>query len=382
MDTDGTRLDDSLIVRFDEGASFTGDAMAEIHCHGSRAVIAAISGRLSDEAGCRLARPGEFSRRAWEDGRIDLAEAEGLADLIAAETEMQRRQAVRIMAGALSEKVELWRGAILHACALIEVSIDWVDEDVPEDVKPEVRQILKTLMAELQAELARSRSSQRLRSGFEVAILGAPNVGKSTLLNYLAGRDASIVSKIPGTTRDVIEVRFDLQGMPVTFLDTAGIRAVEDEVELIGIQRAIERAGNADLRLFLQTQDGPIGSVDVDQRNGDIVAWSKSDLGVGGPGPAFSAQTGEGIDRLLADIFDRLSNGLADNGLMAHLRHEEAATMCHRLLDETLTTIDEDPLEIIAERLRLAAGYLERIVGRIDAEAVLDRVFSAFCLGK
>lgn len=314
---------------------------------------------------------------------MDLAAAEGLADLIAAETELQRRQAVRIMSGSLSELVDSWRSAILRACALIEVSIDWVDEEVPEDVRPEVRGILETLSGNLGVELQRSKTSQRVRAGFEVAILGAPNVGKSTLLNRLAGREAAIVSDRPGTTRDVLEVRYDLGGIPVTFLDTAGIRTVEDEVEAIGVARALDRARHADIRLILQTPDRSAGSLVEDVLvDGDIVSWSKADLGYDASGLKISGRTGEGIDALLDLIHERLIARAADGGLIAHLRHEEAVSNCRVVLVEVIEGLDRDALEISAERLRIAAVHLERIVGRIDTEAVLDTVFGSFCLGK
>lgn len=383
LDAAGDRLDDAMVVRFEGGGSFTGEPMAEVHCHGSRAVFAAISGRLTGDLGCRLARPGEFSRRALEAGRIDLAEAEGLADLIAAETEAQRRQAVRIMSGGLSALVETWRSVILRACALIEVSIDWVDEEIPEDVRPEVRRLLERLIGDLETELARSKASQRIRTGFEVAILGAPNVGKSTLLNCLAGREAAIVSEVPGTTRDVIEIRYDLNGLPVTFLDTAGLRAVDDAIESLGIAMAVDRARAADVRLFLQTPESPAhGIADGILGADDLVVWSKSDLGGRGSGFAISAKTGEGIDALLSRLYDCLGRMMSETGLIAHMRHEEAVSHCHSALAEALSGLDTDAFEITAERLRLGASWLERIVGRIDAEAVLDVVFGTFCLGK
>ncbi len=371
-----------MVVLFRDGQSFTGEAMAEIHCHGGRAVVAAISDRLRD-LGCRLAEPGEFARRAFEAQKMGLPELEGLADLIAAETEAQRRQAIRIMSGSVSDLAERWRAEILRACALIEVTIDWVDEEVPVDVRPEVREILDSLIVELKRELQQSRGAKRVRDGFEVAIVGPPNVGKSSLLNYLSGREAAIVSDVPGTTRDVIEVRYDLGGLPVTFLDTAGIRQSEDENEKLGIDRALDRAANADLRIVLWSadtvSDARVGSVlQVD----DLWVQSKADLGDVGDGAALSAIDGQGIDELLADLERRLVPMANGAGTLAHLRHEDAVAGSVEALEGALALTAGGEPEIIAEELRRAARKLEFLVGRIDTEAVLDTVFGAFCLGK
>ena len=380
--SDSAVIDDGMVVCFADGASFTGEDMAEIHCHGSRAVLAAVSENLR-ELGCRMAYPGEFSRRAFERGRLDLAEATGLSDLIAAETELQRKQAMRIYSGALSAVVEDWRHRLLRACALLEVSIDWVDEDVPEDVLPEVHEILTALCDEVSGELRKSKASQRLRSGFEVAIIGPPNVGKSTLLNCLAGREAAIVSNVPGTTRDVIEVRYDLEGLPVTFLDTAGLRETVDEVEIAGIKLAEKRARDADLRLILSSVDGhcdPINNALF--QAGDIHVWSKSDLAVSPNGVSISAKTGDGIAALIEQISLSLKADLGDIGLVAHLRHEESLRAFVLVVREVLDQLSTMDFEISSEHLRMGARQLESIVGRIDTEAVLDSVFSSFCLGK
>ena len=382
-DSDYSRIDDAMVVRFDHGASFTGEAMAEVHCHGSRAVLNLLADRLSSDLGCRIADPGEFARRAFENGRMDLAEAEGLADLIAAETELQRRQAMRMMSGELTQKVEAWRETLLRACALIEVSIDWVDEDVPVDVRPEVKDLIDGLVQELRSELSRSATTQRLRVGFEVAIIGAPNSGKSTLLNHLAGREAAIVSEIPGTTRDVIELRYDLNGIPVVFLDTAGIRETSDVIEEIGVARAVERAEGADLRVFMSPADQQ-DQVDFGRlsQEGDIAVWSKSDLGQNGHGLCVSGKTGEGIDGLLSVISERLSERSSGVGVLSQIRHERAVGDAVAILESLQPRILNGDFEILAQEMRTANRLLEGIVGRIDTDTILDSVFRSFCLGK
>ena len=244
----GDLLDEALVLTFDQH-SFTGEISSELHLHGSNAVVARVLQVLS-VLGLRMAEAGEFTRRALENGKLDLTQVEGLADLIDADTEAQRKQAVRVLSGAIGQKVEGWRQNLLRAAALIEATIDFADEDVPVDVTPEVRELIDSVLVDLHRETA-SAISERIRDGFEVAILGAPNAGKSTLLNALAGRDAAIISDIAGTTRDIIEVRMDIAGFAVTLLDTAGLRETDDVVESIGVSRAIARAAGADLRIFL-----------------------------------------------------------------------------------------------------------------------------------
>ncbi|WP_373050624.1 tRNA uridine-5-carboxymethylaminomethyl(34) synthesis GTPase MnmE, partial [Thalassovita aquimarina] len=254
-DGQGVRLDEALVLTFPDKSSFTGEAVVELQLHGSVAVVASVLRELGNMDGLRQAEPGEFTRRALENGRLDLAQVEGLADLIEAETEAQRRQALRVLSGDLGNRAEEWRRDLIRAASLLEATIDFADEDIPVDVSPEVNELLDRVIASLSKEIAGVSAAERVRTGFEVAIVGAPNVGKSTLLNALAGRDAAITSEYAGTTRDVIEVRMDLAGLPVTLLDTAGLRETQDKVEEIGIKRARERAGLADLRVFLVEGD-------------------------------------------------------------------------------------------------------------------------------
>ena len=379
-DRDGTALDEALVLRFVHGKSFTGESAAELQCHGGRAVVRAVLDALASLPGLRLAEPGEFTRRALEAGRMDLAQVEGLADLVAAETDLQRRQALRQMGGALSRRIESWRLDLIRARALLEAVIDFADEDVPEDVTPEVAGLLCSVKADLMSALAGGRAAERVRSGFEVALIGAPNAGKSTLLNAIAGREVAITSEIAGTTRDVIEVAMDLGGMAVTMLDTAGLRDTSDVVEAIGVARARQRAEAADLRVLLDPDGDADRALLID---GDLLVRSKADLtGVTGA-LALSAKTGEGVSDLLLIIETSLVTRIGNASELSRLRHRRA-------VESTITAIEAaehvvavaGPLEIAAEELRGATSALESVIGRVDAERILDDIFSSFCLGK
>jgi tRNA modification GTPase len=378
---DGEVLDEALVLAFGEGASFTGEAVAELHLHGGTATVAAVLRALAAQDGLRLAEPGEFTRRALENGRIDLAQVEGLADLIDAETEAQRRQAMRIMAGAVGAKAEGWRRDMIRAAALVEATIDFADEDVPQDVGPEVASLLDHLVSEFRDELAGARAAERLRDGFEVAILGAPNAGKSTLLNRLAGRDAAITSEHAGTTRDVIEVRMDLFGLPVTFLDTAGLRVSNDPVEQAGIQRALSRAREADLRIFLKS-DGDLPEMAVPTAD-DVVVDGKADL-VPGSGLRVSGRTGEGVETLLAAVFGRLQGQMKSAATITRERHRIALQRALGSLESAMAELNKDDGrgEITAEEIRAAIRALDALVGRVDVEALLGEIFGRFCIGK
>ena len=381
-DEQGSIIDQALILAFAAGRSFTGEPVVEFHLHGSRAVIAAVIGVFGRDAALRLAEPGEFTQRAFANGRMDLSQVEGLADLIDAETEGQRRQAQKILSGALARRTEGWRQLLLRASALVEATIDFADEDVPVDVWPEVRSLMRIVADELRAESGGARVAERLRDGFEVAIIGAPNVGKSTLLNRLAGREAAITSAMAGTTRDVIEVRLDLDGLAVTVLDTAGLRTAEDQIEQIGIGRAIERANAADLRLHLLLPD-QVPWLEV--RPDDLVVSAKADLcGPGNRLLAVSGRTGEGIDGVVGAISAVLQQRVAGIGLAVRERHRVAMVRAAVQLDTALALADAMPImvELVAQELRLAVRALDGLVGRIDVEDVLGEVFSRFCIGK
>lgn len=379
-DAEGALLDEALILRFAEGKSFTGEEVVELHLHGSPAVVKALLRVLGDMDDLRPAEAGEFTRRALDNGRLNLAEVEGLADLIDAETESQRRQAVRVFSGALGALADRWRAQLIRAAALLEATIDFADEEVPVDVSPEVLELIGTVSSEMAKEAAGVRVAERLRDGFEVAIIGAPNVGKSTLLNRLAGRDVAITSDIAGTTRDVIEVQMDLDGLPVTMLDTAGLRETEDHIEGLGVARARARAADADLRihLILNEKDRPKGL-----GSDDLVVWAKSDL-QHGDGFGVSGKTGAGMDALIAEVSERLQQKVARIGVAMRERHRLAMERAVTDMASAAAALrsGEGMTDLIAEDLRSAIRAVDSIVGRVDVEHVLDEIFASFCIGK
>ncbi|MCV2863280.1 tRNA uridine-5-carboxymethylaminomethyl(34) synthesis GTPase MnmE [Defluviimonas sp. WL0075] len=379
---DGDILDEAVVLCFAADASFTGEETVELHVHGATATVAAVLAALSRLPGLRLAEPGEFTRRALENGRIDLAQVEGLSDLIEAETEAQRRQALRVLSGKVGAKAEEWRSALIRAAALIEATIDFADEDVPVDVAPEVLSLIADVRADLTRQLAGYGAAEMIREGFEVAIVGRPNAGKSTLLNALAGREAAITSEHAGTTRDVIEVRMDLGGFAVLLLDTAGLRETEDVVEGIGIERALERAELADLRVFLgDGEETPL----LQPREGDIMVQGKSDLaGVMTGGLSVSGKTGEGLDALVAEIGSRAAERASGAGLITRERHRAAIGRALVALESAELEVRNGPdrAELASENLRGAIRALDSLVGRVDVEDLLDQIFSSFCIGK
>ena len=379
-DRSGVHLDEALVLAFENKASFTGERVVELHLHGSVAVVAAVLRELGSMEDLRAAEPGEFTRRALENGRLDLAQVEGLADLIDAETEAQRRQALRVLSGDLGNRAEVWRGDLIRAAALLEATIDFADEDVPVDVTPEVQTLLDKTRKSLKKEIAGVSTAERVRSGFEVVILGAPNVGKSTLLNTLAGREAAITSEYAGTTRDVIEVRMDLGGIPVTLLDTAGLRETDDHVENIGISRAKERADLADLRVFLvEGEDTPV----IPPRKDDIVLFAKGDLRAEKDG-SISGVTGVGVAQLIEIIQEKLANRVADIGIATRERHKKSMekAIASLIQADQMLALGTEYTDIAAEELRSAVRSLDVLVGRVDVENILDEIFSSFCIGK
>ena len=379
-DREGRRLDEALILTFEQDRSFTGEVSAEFQVHGSTAVTAALLDELGSMDGLRPAGAGEFTRRALENGMLDLAQVEGLADLIDAETEAQRRQAMRVLSGDLGQKAEAWRRSLIRAAALLEATIDFADEEVPVDVSPEVGSLVLNVIEELRREIDGVGIAERIRTGFEVAIVGAPNVGKSTLLNALAGRDAAITSEHAGTTRDVIEVRMDLGGLPVTLLDTAGLRETEDAVESIGIDRARNRADQADLRVFL-VEPGQVP--EMQPMDDDIVLTAKSDLN-SDVGNGISGKTGEGVTGLVDRIRETLAARATGSGVATRQRHKDSMGRGMVALEAALQLLPmgEDCADLAAEELRTAIRALDSLVGRIDIENVLDEIFASFCLGK
>ena len=397
----GDRLDRGLVLWFPAPASVTGQDVAELHVHGGRAVIAGVLDALSRIDGLRPAEPGEFTRRAFEHGKLDLTAAEGVADLIAAQTAAQRRQALRQMDGALGALYDRWRTALVGGLAHLEADIDFADEDLPGGVAEAVVPQVAEVRAEIARHLDDRHRGERLRDGLAVVILGPPNVGKSSLLNALSRSDAAIVSDIAGTTRDVIEVQMDLDGFAVRLIDTAGLRAAGDVIEAEGVRRARQRAADADLRLVLAdaaawpdmpadtraliTKDTFLVINKIDQHPDMTVGTSDTDaLGV----HPVSATTGAGLDALMAalatEIADRFDVGDAPG--LTRARHRAALVDCVAHLDRFVAATGggqgaHDPV-LAAEDVRLATRALGRITGRVDVEDVLDVVFADFCIGK
>jgi tRNA modification GTPase len=328
--------------------------------------------------GVRAAEPGEFTRRAFEAGRIDLTEVEGLGDLLEAETEAQRKHAQRILEGSLAKLVAVWRADLLQALAMSEAAIDFADEDLPPETWHLMREPLDRVCVALAREVSGRRAAERIREGFEVAIIGPVNAGKSTLLNALAGREAAITSEREGTTRDVIEVRMDIGGLSVTLIDTAGLRETEDEIEQLGIARGVARARGADLRVFLKARpDDSVEAVEDD----DIVLLGRADLW---SRPGVSGKTGEGIDPLIAQIEARLAERASSSSAFSRERHFARLGQALAHLERARQEAQEDmaQLEIVSEEIRHAVFLLDELVGRIGVEEVLGRIFSSFCIGK
>lgn len=382
---DGQAIDEALVLWFPAPGSYTGEDSAELHVHGGPSVVAALVGALSD-LGLRLAEPGEFTRRAFEHGKLDLAQAEGVADLIDAETEAQRAQALAQLGGRLSEVQARWRDGLVRASAMLEAAVDFPDEEVPADVAARARPILAILADELEAAAADAERGERVREGFRIALLGAPNAGKSTLLNSLARREAAIVSATPGTTRDIIEVPMVLGGYKAIVADTAGLRRTEDEIEAEGVRRAEAWAEEAGLRVWLVDGYGdPAPEVPASLRRGDIVLLTKRDLGEGLeglPGDPFTARSPNDVawlERLLTErVLEAMVGG--EPPAATRLRHKVLLTEAAQRLRHALS--QDDALELAAEDVRLAARALDRITGRIDPDQVLGRIFSTFCIGK
>lgn len=383
----GELFDKALVLSFPAPGSFTGEDVVELHLHGGRAVLSAATQALT-ALGLRVAEPGEFSRRAFEHGKLDLTEAEAIADLVDAETAAQRRQALRQMEGALGQLYDGWRHRLTRALAHLEADIDFPDEDLPGGLSDAVRPVVEGLVAELSAHLADQGRGERLRDGISITILGAPNAGKSSLLNAIARRDVAIVSNQAGTTRDVIEVQLDLGGYPVLLADTAGLRDAADLVESEGIRRALDRAAKADLKLLVfdggeLPDPATLALADDDA----ILVMNKADLPgavaplAGRPILSLSARTGDGVPALLSTLEQAVAARYAPSGAPAltRARHRSALEECL----ESLTRALQAPLpELAAEDVRLAVRALGRITGRVDVEDLLDVIFRDFCIGK
>ena len=384
--SDGQAIDEAIVVWFPGPASFTGEDVVEFHVHGSAGVVRWLFEELRDHGGCRPAEAGEFSRRAFVNGRLDLVEAEGLADVLDADTRQQVTQALFHVDGHASEVFGRWRAELVKVLALVEACIDFSDEEgVEAAARPEIMSVLAGLRSAMTAEVAGSQRGRRVRQGCRVVLAGGPNAGKSSLMNAIAARDVAIVSRHAGTTRDVVEVSLDLGGHAVELADTAGLRDDSDsEVEVLGIERSLQRVEEADLVLVVAAPDVAWPALKID--SDAIRVWNKSDVAGSSDGDgadvSVSARTGEGLQALLRMIETRvasLSEG-SEPALLVRDRQIHAVKQCLVHLD---AAIDETlPLEIVAEEVRSAARLLERLVGKIDVEDLLDDIFSRFCIGK
>ena len=398
-DNSGRLIDEALVLRFKGPNSFTGEDSAEFHVHGGQAVVSALVKALAEQ-GVRLAEPGEFTRRAFQNGRLDLTQAEAIADLVDAESDAQRQQALGQLNGALSQKYFTWRETLLNALALMEAEIDFPDEDLPGHLSARTKAPLSRLRDDLKAALDGASRGEIVRQGYQIALMGEPNAGKSTLFNALLNRDAAIVTPIAGTTRDVLEAPFHVQGYACTLFDTAGLRDTDDLVEKIGIERARHRAVSAQLRILMV--DGSKPDVDLLAVKdllcpGDLVVINKQDLGSetasskaqelatnhGAACLRVSMAQVEGADCIRTFIFEKVVSDLsgADFPAVTRERHRERLTEALTCIERSLAIVDEAP-ELAAEDLRLCARAFEKVSGAVDSEQVLDVVFGSFCIGK
>ena len=377
-------IDQAITVFFKGPKSFTGEDVLEIQCHGSRAVIQKILFLLSDIKGCRMAEPGEFTRRAVYNNKMDLTAAEGLIDLIDADTEAQRVWAVRQMGGELQNLYDGWRKQLVEYMAYLEAFIDFPEEEIPSEKMAIINDGIHDLIHKIAAHLDDNNRGINLKEGFQIAIIGAPNVGKSSLLNALAHKDVAIVSETAGTTRDVVEVYLDIAGYPVVIADTAGLRQTDEQIEKEGIKRALKRAEDATLLIAM----GEVGK-NLDKKTKEtfekhpnaILVFNKADKGIKQDGLLISAKTGQGIDKLYQTIKDKVIEQMgSSNGVMlTRLRYKTSLKECGEALCRAL---DETELELKAEELRLAARALGKITGFVRTEELLDVIFSSFCIGK
>mgnify|MGYP001470163447 CR=1 FL=1 len=387
-------IDEGVIIWFPAPNSYTGEDLAEFHVHGSRAVINAMHSSISKVKNCRLAEPGEFTKRAFQNGKINLLKAESIADLVSSETEIQRKQALQIMSGQSSHKFNSWREKLLKILSHIEAKIDFPDEDLPNNVIKEIRKTSHNILTEIQNTLKDDRVGERIREGFKIAIVGPTNSGKSSLLNYLSKRDVAIVSEIAGTTRDVIETHLNLDGYPVIISDTAGIRNSKNEIEKKGIKIALNRAEDADLKLVIVSAK----NLDFTKvlrsllTKNAILVVNKSDLIKGKLNSKFkkykhvliSIKKNLNLNKLILKIKSKLKNKftITKDILITRERHRQNLINCVQHLEKFQKKNSVQDFDKAAEDLRLATRHLGMIVGKVDVEELLDSIFNDFCIGK
>ena len=387
-------IDEGVILWFPEPNSYTGEDLAEFHVHGSRAVIAALHSSISKVKNCRLAEPGEFTKIAFRNGKINLLKAESIGDLISSETEIQRKQAIKIMNGKFSDQYNSWREKLLKILSNVEAKIDFPDEDLPTNILNKIKRTSEQIISEIQKVLNDQNVGERIREGFKIAILGPANAGKSSLLNYLSRRDVAIVSEIAGTTRDVIETHLNLDGYPVIVSDTAGIRGSKDEIEQKGMKLALNKAEDADLKLVIL--DGKTDKITKTLKNlmdkNSILVINKTDLINKKLNPEFknydyvpiSIKNDSNLDKLISKIKDKLENKFvnSDDILITRERHRQHLEQCVSYLKDFRYKNGSEEFDKAAEDLRLATRHLGMIVGKVDVEEILGSIFNDFCVGK
>jgi tRNA modification GTPase len=375
-------LDEALIVCFEQNKSFTSEKMAEIHIHGSLIVIKTVLDALGKISFLREALPGEFTQRALENNKLTLTQVEGLADLMSAETEYQQKQALEIYTGSSNKKVQEWKNIVIKLLSIIEANIDFYDEVDDFELIKNINKNVLILEKDLLKEKKAFSFSESIRSGFTVAIVGKPNSGKSTLINKLAKRSVAITSKLSGTTRDIIELRYNLDGIPIVFLDTAGIRTSKDKIEKIGIQNTLKRANKANLRIILSDTSSDLSSLGLSKSPSDIILRPKGDLQ--GPEPSISGKTGKGIEELLYLIKEKLAKSPPQSSVISRMRHLKRVNVCLDYINNVKEFISDNEieLELIANELRGIIMNLDGILGLVDTERVLGEIFSNFCIGK
>jgi len=387
-------IDEGVVIWFPGPNSYTGEDLAEFHVHGSRAVVSALHSSISGIKNCRLAEPGEFTKLAFQNGKINLLKAEGIADLVSAETEIQRKQAVEIMSGKSSDKFTSWRAKLLKILAHVEAKIDFPDEDLPKDILDEIQKTSNQVSKEIEKVLDDQKVGERIREGFKIAIVGPTNAGKSSLLNYLSKRDVAIVSEIAGTTRDVIETHLNLDGYPVVVSDTAGIRESKNEIEKKGIKLALNRAEDADLKLIIvdaKSVDFTSVLKELIDENAILVV-NKSDLIAGNINNELkkhdhvlvSIKNNLNLDKLILKIKKKLENKFISYGdiLITRERHRQHLEQCISHLKNFKNKNGSEDYDKAAEDLRLATRHLGMIVGKVDVEEILGSIFNDFCIGK
>ena len=380
--SDNTLLDEALVVSFDENKSFTNEQMAELHIHGSIIVIKTVMETLSKLPLLRQAFPGEFTQRALENNKLNLTQVEGLSDLLKAETEYQQKQALDNYTGKTNKKIIKWKNKVLKILSLIEANIDFYEDVDDTDIIKKVTESIFCLEKDLIKEKKGFKFSESLRSGFIVSIVGKPNSGKSTLINKLAKRNVAITSRISGTTRDIIELRYNLDGIPIVFLDTAGIRKSKNKIEKIGISKSLKKANKSDLRVILSENIEEVLSLGLKKSSLDIVLRPKGDLK--GSEPSISGKTGKGIKNLLQEIKERLYSKKISSSVINRTRHLERVNICINYINNIKELVSRDiiELELLANELRGIILNIDGLLGLIDTESMLGEIFSNFCIGK